>query len=221
MRRWLWWMGAVSAAAILAFAIFRPLQVLPRLGPILPFQLVDDARGPFRAVEPAGRVVLYTLGTARDTEKVQRTWRLWEALAKGLAQRGWLGRGVEMAFVSIDPDPADAAQLRRLGEALPAELRQQLWFLRGPQVAVKLALGTGLGLYFEAPERVGAGWRWAYTPTVVVVDGHGQVRGRYPVATAQADTLLQHLELLQREVAATGVSRLAYSAAHLFLCYPR
>ena len=63
---------------------------------------------------------------------------------------------------------------------------------------------------------------WRFSPTMVLVDGWGIVRGIYndrqrPI---DVDNMIEHLTGLQKEVEASdGVGRLGYEAAHLFLCY--
>src|SRR5690625_5151523 len=91
--------------------------------------------------------------------------------------------------------------------------------LTGSWVALRLAVGTGFGLYYEVPSD-GDG-AFVYEPTVAIVDWNGVLRARYGPDEVDTQVLLLDMGLLSREIAAEGAEAWVYAGAHLFLCYPR
>ncbi|MCS7040866.1 MAG: hypothetical protein NZP34_14765, partial [Caldilineales bacterium] len=59
-------------------------------------------------------------------------------------------------------------------------------------------------------------------PVYILVDGWGIIRReyRYRTLTPDVDRIVRHIGVLAEEVRnSRGAARLAYEAAHLFLCY--
>ena len=227
MPRWLWRAGAASGAALVAaaalFAVLRPVQVLPRLQVLAPFELTDQQGRPFRSHE-RGRTVLYAVGASREGEVTPRTLELLAGVGERLQQQGWLGTQVELAFVTIDPEHDSAAVMAELDRRLRAGrgLGTGVSFLTGSPVAVKLAVGGGLQVYYEPPAGPAQRPRFTYDPALVLVDPQGIIRGRYRVGARETspDELLRRIRLVVQEAAASGMRRWVYEGAHLFLCTP-
>jgi protein SCO1/2 len=60
-----------------------------------------------------------------------------------------------------------------------------------------------------------------FEPRYVLVDGLGMIRAYYFTAQPNAEILLRDINFLLAEATnSTGSKKLAYEAAHLFLCYP-
>ncbi|BAS27799.1 SCO family protein [Limnochorda pilosa] len=224
--------GVLSAAGLFYFALAQPVKVLPLMEPAPVFELVDATGAPFRSHERDGRIEIYFFGASRDTGRIEELFALMRDGAQELASRGWLGRRAELAFVTLDPDHDDPTVLADLSQVVgapemteaqesPGPAGRGLHFLSGSPVAVKLAVGSGFGLYYEPPVQVGKGLRFVYEPTVIVVDGGGTVRGRYPAAAIDPEILVRDVGLLVEEADAAGASRLLFAGAHLFLCYAR
>ena len=102
---------------------------------------------------------------------------------------------------------------------------------------MKLAVGAGLGVYFELPvpgqgqireqtpqqaQAQASGLRFVFDPALVLVDPQGVVRGRWRVTDpgVSAGRLFTQMASVIREAQATGVQRWVYEGAHLFLCRP-
>lgn len=224
------WVGLgaalVLAAAIIAFAVFQPVKVLPLGEPAPVFELTGIQGEAFRSHERDGRIVFYFLGVARDQAQTGPLLEVMAATAEELATRGWLGSRVELVFITLDPEHDTPAQLAQLARDARLEAYTQgragqapgVSLVTGPPVAVKLAVGTGFGLYYEPPVLVDGALRFVYEPAVIVVDGGGTIRARRP-GTTTAGTLVRDAELLVEEADAQGASRLLFAGAHLFLCY--
>lgn len=225
--------GLLAAGGILTFAIARPIKVLPRMEPAPVFELASAAGGTFRSHEREGRVVVYLFGASRDRGRVEQLLELMRETALAMSGRNWLGTRAELALISLDPEfdtPAVLADLARSagltpwmggsfqGESLGSE-GSGIQLLSGPPVAVKLAAGSGFGIYYEPPAPVGDRLQFVYEPTVVVVDGAGTVRARYRAEAIGVETLMRDVDLLLAEADAEGAARLLFAGAHLFLCY--
>ncbi|HEY8531486.1 MAG TPA: SCO family protein [Limnochorda sp.] len=214
------------AAGIIAFAVLQPVKVLPLGDPAPIFELVGIRGEAFRSHERDGRIVLYFLGVSRDRDRTGPVLASMAGVAEELLARGWLGSRVELAFITLDPEhdtPAELARLAREAALEPYTVRQDgqapgVSLLTGSPVAVKLAVGTGFGVYYEPPAFVDGSWRFVYEPAVIVVDGGGRIRARRPGSTP-VWALVRDTELLVKEADARGASRLLFAGAHLFLCY--
>jgi protein SCO1/2 len=220
--RFRWWWFAVALVAllvtgILAFAILKPVKVLPRIRQAPGFILTDQNGQRLTSEDLRGKVVLYNFlytgcGAACDVmnatmEDVQR--RLGEVELNGLP--------VQFVTISFDPERDTAEALKAYADSLGADPAQ--WrFVTGDAARVKQVIGTGFEAYYKPDEQGG----FQFDPKFVLVDGLGIIRSeyRYQVETSDADRILRHLGVLAEEVRkATGVNKLVYEAAHLFLCY--
>jgi protein SCO1/2 len=55
----------------------------------------------------------------------------------------------------------------------------------------------------------------------MLVDGLGILRAEYRMATPDTDRILDGIQLITEEVEKSkGANKVAYEAAHLFMCYP-
>ena len=83
---------------------------------------------------------------------------------------------------------------------------------------LKNVIGGGFEVYYEALDD----GTFRHDLAFVLVDGLGIVRSSYRVGVPDVDRVLGDIRLILQEArAATGLSRLAYEAAHLLACYPR
>lgn len=220
-----WALLAALAAGVAAFAIGRPVQVLPRMAPAPPFEFVDPWGEEFASPREGAPITIYTFGAVRDEAGLAEAERMYRQVGEALAREGY-GGDVAFAYITVDPDhdtPTVLQRAARMFEA-PPEF-PPITFLTGPWVAVRLAVGTGFGVYYQPAEGEGEAAGEApppkYDPVVAVVDGDHLIRARYPLAEARPELLVRDVRLLTKEAAAEGASRWIYEGAHLFLCYPR
>lgn len=217
--------AVVLAAAIIAFAVFQPVKVLPLGEPAPVFELAGIQGETFRSHERDGRIVFYFFGASRDRSRTGPMLESMAATADELAARGWLGSRVELVFITLDPDHDTPEKLAQLAREAALERYTEstapppgVSLITGSPVAVKLAVGTGFGVYYEPPALVDGTLQFAYEPAVILVDGGGRIRARRPGRTP-VGTLIRDAELLVEEADARGASRLLFAGAHLFLCY--
>lgn len=125
---------------------------------------------------------------------------------------------VSFVTISIDPDRDTAATLKEYGSNLGANFDQWTFVTSSNKALLKTIVGSGFETYYEDK---GNG-DFALDPGYVLVDGWGIIRAeyRYTTEVSDADRILRHMGVLADEVKnSKGTTKLAYEAAHLFLCY--
>lgn len=203
--------------AVLAFVIFQPVQVLPRMELAPGFNLVDQHGNRFTSEDLRGKLVLYNFTYTRcdagcpDTSAVMRE-------AQTMVNQLDLG-GLPAAFVSIsfDPDFDTPQQLSIFAQEIGAD-GEQWRFVTGDPMHLKQIIGGSYGIFYQEQTP----GEFEFTPAFALVDGWGIQRAIYRTATPDLDILRRDFGLIAREVQnSEGVNRFAYEAAHLFLCYPK
>ncbi len=220
--RWHWWwlligLLAVIVLGILAFAIFKPVKVLPRLRLAPGFILVDQDGQRLTNEDLLGKVVVYNFlytGCGEACDAMNDTMRTVQARL-GEVNPGIMP--VQFVTISFDPEHDTPDKLKAYALAQGADPAQ--WrFATGDPARMKQIIGDGFEAYY-APDGHGS---FQFDPTFVLVDGWGIIRGeyRYQVETPDAERILRHIGVLAEEVQKSkGANKLIYEAAHLFLCY--
>ncbi|MDD2923326.1 MAG: SCO family protein, partial [Anaerolineales bacterium] len=209
---------AVIVAAAFAFKIFQPIKVMPRMQLAPAFNLTKQNNERLTSEDLRGKFVLYTFTytncpapcyNINDTMKEVQS-RLNEIQLDG----------IEVAFVtvSLDPDRDTPEVLQTYANSIGADAKRWTFATTANKTLLKTIIGSGFEIYYEDK---GDG-KFSFDPSFVLVDGWGIIRAKYKYATeaSTADRILRHLGVLAEEVRnSTGAAKLAYEAAHLFLCY--
>ena len=201
----------------MAFAVFEPIQVLPRIRLAPGFALVDQSGTPLTSDATRGEVVLYGFAYGDCGDECESTLATMAEVSRRVPAEVDLG-DVPFRVVTISLDPSgDAERLERVADDSGADGEVWRWATAEPD-ELRRVVGTG----FKVPyERDGDGIR--FDPRFVLVDGWGVVRGehRYSTLADDADKLVRHVGILGEELRnSSGVASVAYEAAHVFLCYP-
>ncbi len=210
-------LGGLIALGVIAFAVFRPVTVLPRitLGP--GYSLTDQDGNRLTNEDVRGQIVLYNImHTDCEPPCSEMSAIMQETQARlGEVQTG--GIPVKFVSISINPDHDTPEVLREY--AARHEANSDQWsFVTGPKDRLKWIIGGGFGTYFDQKED----GRIVFDPSFVLIDGGGILRAEYSTAVPNVDILLRDIQLLADEAQnSEGAARYAYEAAHLFLCYPR
>lgn len=219
---WLWrWLGlglvGLVVMGILAFAIFQPVKVLPRMQLAPGFSLLDQDGQPLTNESLRGHAVLYAFSYTRCPQPCSNIDATLKQVQEGLNSLDLGGLPVSLVTLSFDPEHDTPDVLQAHAAALGAD--PAIWrFATGDAMRLKLILGGGFEVYYAADETGG----FKFDPALVLVDWAGIVRAKYDLRTTapDADALLAHIALLAREAKnSSGAARLAYEAAHLFACY--
>lgn len=206
---------ALPVIGVFLFVVFRPVLVLPRIGPA-PGYVLTDAMGRRVSHEDfRGQVVLYTFATTNCTTECQDTYALIREVDAWLRENPF---PVPLSFVTVylDGDRATPAVLQEV--AAQQGLEMPNWYLlSGEEQALKYMVGGGFEIYYRRDETDAVQFR----PGLVLVDGVGILRAIYRDGLPTLEEVQRDLGILATEIEhSKGLTRYAYEAAHLFLCYP-
>ena len=214
----LWYLVVIlPILAVISFAVFQPIQVVPRisLAPAYAFRDQNGAR--LTSEDMRGKLVLYTFTHSDCVAPCASTTATLAALQPALANIDL--DDVPLNFVSMVVDP-DAATTETL-QAMAAEYQAvagQWHFVSGEAEQLKNVIGAGFSTYYGED----ANGKLTVDPVFVLVDGWGIIRATYRTPNLSVERLTRDLELITKEIRnSKGVNHYAYEAAHLFMCYPR
>ncbi|MFV0526684.1 MAG: SCO family protein [Acidimicrobiales bacterium] len=212
---------ALMVVAGIAFAVFQPITVLPRMR-LAPGYSLTSADGTRLTSEDArSTLTLYSFAPVDCGEACDELFATLTAVRDQVAADVDLdGTNFRIVTIALDDlDPAEApAELRDATIRSGADGSEWRW-VGGDALEVRTVVGSGFRVWSET----GPDGEIAFDPAFVLVDGNGLIRGdyRYQTVSSDDDKLIRHTEILAEEVRnADGPAAVAYEAAHLFLCYP-
>ncbi len=208
---------ALFLLAVLAFVTFRPILVLPRITLAPGFSLIDQDGNQLTNEDMRGKVTLYNITHTSCTAPCPETGQIMKEVQDRLQEIDTGGIPVELVTISVDPELDSSEALLAYAESLDADLNK--WhFVTGPVDRLRWIVGDGFRLYFNKKDD----GQLIFDPGFMLVDGLGILRAEYRTATPEADRILSDIELIVEEVInSDGANKVAYEAAHLFMCYPR
>ncbi len=204
---------AVPIVAILLFVTVRPVLVLPRVRLAPGYLLVNQEGVRVSHEDLRGHIVVYNTAYTGCEGACAESWALMAGLQRELAA---LGSEIPIDLVTISVDPADSPQ--RLSEYAAANgVDTAHWhLLTGDAEQIKYVVGAGMNTYYTVEDS-----EIKLEPSMIIVDGVGILRAEYRRSLPSLDEALRDVNLLRTEaINSTGLTRYAYEAAHLFLCYP-
>ncbi len=204
--------------SIFAFKVFQPIQVLPRMRLAPAYSFIDQNGQPFTSETLRGHFILYSFTYTHCPAPCYNSNDTIKEIQSRLSEVDLGGIPVSFVTISIDPDSDTPEALKAYGDALNADFSQWHFVTTDNKALLKTIVGAGFETYYEDK---GNG-EFALDPGFVLVDGWGIIRSeyRYTTEVSDADRILRHLGVLAEEVQnSTGTTKLAYEAAHLFLCY--
>ncbi|MEN8040707.1 MAG: SCO family protein [Actinomycetota bacterium] len=210
--------GAILVLGVMAFAIFEPIQVLPRIRLAPGYSLTDQSAAQITSEDARGDVVLYSFGYAGCGSACEGTERTVSEVKERIDEVD-LG-DVDVRFITVSFNPDDDTPEVLETEAARAGADGDVWrYATGEPAHVANVVRAGFKAYYEEKDD----GSFKFDPTLILVDGWGVIRGEYKYQTllSDADKIIRHLNLLGDEIRnSNGASTLAYEAAHFFLCYP-
>lgn len=212
-------MALALAAATAAFAILQPVKVLPRIKPLPAFDLIDQNHQYVGIPELLGSLNLISIfpSTAPDASM----WIEYLIKVREQLDQDREDGDLPVQLITITPDPVHDTPAVLADFVAANNVPDSNWrFLTGSELAVKLAVGTGLEVYYDTRVQDGQA-ELVYDRTLVLVDENGIIRAKYTFDDKTVDLIRRDVRMLQQEARSSGVGRAAYEAAHLFLCYPR
>ncbi|MCA9938422.1 MAG: SCO family protein [Anaerolineales bacterium] len=219
-RRFLWVVYALIGLFVigsLAFATFRPILVLPRIGLAPGFSLQDETGQRFTSEDLRGQIAVYNFTYTNCVSPCPDTDAVMQGVQARLGEVDTGGIPVTLVTVSFDPRRDTPERLREYAARLRGE--DENWhFLTGAPDRLKWMIGGGFSVFYDARDD----GTFTFDPAFMLVDGTGILRAEYRTATPEVDRVLRDVGLVAQEAnKSKGANRAAYEAAHLFLCYPR
>ncbi len=218
------WLKAIGVGMVfliigaMAFAIFEPIQVLPRLRLAPGFALTDQNGATFSSESARGTVTLYNFApTTCDTQCQSMSSTMLDVQSR-VAREVDLGT-TSFELITVALNPSDPTELSATASQVSADGAAWRWVGTNDEENLRRVVGTGFQRFFETVDEDTV----KYDPSFVLVDGNGVVRGEYGYSTLADDgeKLARHVSILAQEIVnSEGASAIAYEAAHLFLCYP-
>ncbi|MCS6910778.1 MAG: SCO family protein [Anaerolineales bacterium] len=202
---------------LLAFITLRPIQVLPRIALAPGFVVLDQDEQPLTSEDLRGAITLYNFSYSGCRPPCPDTTAVMQAVAQKLPTLDTKGVPVRLVTLSVDPARDTAEVLHDFGARYGADFTQ--WrFATAEAGRLKHLIGGGFGIYYQ----VRPDGTLVLDPAFMLVDGNGLLRAEYRTANPNLDIILRDIRLVAMEaVHSAGPGRLAYEAAHLFVCYPR
>ena len=210
--------AALLVISVFAYKVFQPIQVLPRMRISPAYNFIDQSGQPLTSETLRGQFVLYSFTYTQCPAPCYNITDTMQEIQSRLGEVDLGGIPVSFVTISIDPDRDTTEALNTYGTTLGADFAQWKLATTENKALLKTIVGAGFETYYEDK---GDG-NFALDPGYVLVDGWGIIRSeyRYTTEVSDADRILRHLGVLADEVQhSTGSSKLAYEAAHLFLCY--
>lgn len=207
---------SVPVVGALAFAIFQPVQVLPRIALAPGFALMDQNRNILTSEDLRGTIILYTFTYTNCSVPCPQANESMQGVQAMLNDMDTGSIPVMLVTVFFDP-------VRDTPEALAAYARmvggdESVWrFVTGEAAQLKEIIGGTFNTYYRQNDD----GTFTFDPTFVLVDGWGIQRARYRTSTPDLEIVARDIRLLAEEAHnSKGITKYAYEAAHLFLCHP-
>ena len=219
---WRWVLIALAViivGGILAFATLKPIRVLPRIRLAPGFSMVDQDGNQLTSEDLRGTVTLYTFTYTRcQSSQCQSLLNTLKEVDRRLPETGLEDVPFRIVVVSFDPQHDTPARLRAFAREQQVDLNRWSFVTHPDPVRLRYVIGGGFEVYY-APTEDG---EFEFDTAYILVDGWGIIRGEYRYQTLVPDTdrIVRHLGVLAQEIReAKGAAKVAYEAAHLFLCY--
>lgn len=209
-----------------SFAIFKPITVLPRITLAPGFIFEDTAGETITSEDFRGGLTLYSFtytaceSTGECPQSVADIRQVYDHLNR-IAPDDY---PVSLVTISLDPERdttavwAETEESLGLVEGAPVDWH----FLSNDPLRTKSVVGGGFDVFYDKRSETGSDdYFIRFEPQYVLVDGLGIIRAYYDDPVPSLDIITRDLDLVLTEARnSSGVARLGYEAAHLFVCYP-
>jgi protein SCO1/2 len=219
--------AGLMLAAMTAFVVFQPVQVIPRLAYGPEYNLVDQNGQPYTEETVANQIVLYGFGYTHDpTETIGQTIDDMRRFQAQIESENFESE-ISLALILFD-DQRDTIEARQqFADQYHLDLSN--WYLlSGEAEELKRIIGLGFGIYYEpvplaelldgAAESEDYGYLQAHR--YVLLDERNILRAEYRTPL-DLELAMRDIRYIIKEKNSTGIERGLNEAAHLFLCYPQ
>jgi len=206
-------LALLPLVAVILFAALRPLKVLPRIRISPGYLLVDQNGNRVSSEEMRGQITLYGFTSTDCGLPCAGSEELMADVAAQIDSQSDVP--VELVMIAVDEQELLPDALRAY--ALDRGIEPSRRLLTGDAQQVKVVVGGGFNTFYE---RDSSG-QLQLDKALMLVDGLGILRAEYRGRLPSTSAILRDIDLLTQEARnSTGLTRYAYEAAHLFLCYP-
>ncbi len=221
--RLLYLFGTVFVIAVLAFNIFQPIKVLPRVG-LAPGFVFTNQEGVRKTSEDfRGKLTMYSFTFTECGDGCPQTTQQMQLLKNALGQSTNTDTKFALVTISLDQERDTPEKMKKFASAyLTDGVGDVSWdFLSGDVTRTRYVVGGGFSVYYKNIKDQNGVSSIKFEPRYVLVDGWGIIRAEYRGVELNVARVLRDAGYLQSEIRnSQGVARYAYEAAHLFRCYP-
>ncbi len=210
----------IWVAIVLAFSIFQPIKVLPRVS-LAPGFVFTNQDGDRRTSEDyRGKLAVYSFTYADCKDRCIQTTPQMQSLRNALDLAPAMAVGVTLATITVNPEKDMNESWSQFAAPYLVNSKSKIpWdFLTGDPTRTRYIVGGGFSVFYQkdAAEVVSK-----LDPRFVLVDGWGIIRAEYRSELLDVSLVMRDIAYLEEEIRnSKGVARFAYEAAHLFRCYP-
>lgn len=206
---------AIITLLLGGFTTIKPVVVLPRITLAPGFNLKEQTGAQFSNEHLRGGIALYNFTYSNCEGDCPQTSPLMAEVQASVTELETGGIPIHLVTMTIDPENDSVAQMAAYAEQFNAD--PDIWhFVTGSPVQLKSVIGGGFSTYYQEKDD-----GIKFDPKFMLVDGSGILRAEYETAVPDINIILRDINLLVEEAHnSTGPQKLAYEAAHLFLCYP-
>lgn len=211
-------LAIILVGGAFAFKIFQPVQVLPRIRLAPGFLAIDQAGQRLTNEDLRGQFVLYNFTYTNCTNGCEPMDQTMHEIQSQLDTLELGDIDVSLVTISFDPERDTPDILHAYAKSVGADPDVWRFVTIADPTVMKYVIGGGFETYYQANED----GTFNFDPGFVLVDGWGIIRGeyRYQTMTSDSERILRHLGVLAQEVInSQGANKVAYEAAHYFLCY--
>ena len=219
--QWQWWVYLVLGlflTAVIAFNVFQPITVLPRITLSPGFLFTNQNGETITSEDFRGQLTLYSFSYADCADNCAQPLTEMAKIKSFIESEIPEDITVSLVTISLDPenDTPEAMQTALIEIGEEGNGRVSWHFLSGDPTKTRYVVGGGFSTYYTEKEG-----QIEFDPHYYLVDGWGIIRAEYRHGPPELDVLERDINLVTEEVRnSDGAGRVAYEAAHLFACYP-
>lgn len=207
---------SIPIVGVMAFTIFQPIIVLPRIALAPGYSLLDQHGNRLTSEDQRGRLTLYNVAYSQCTTPCAPMNATMYQIQQTIITQKLKKLPVDLITVSIDSETDTQETLQRYARTVGAS--EEHWrFATGDPVQLKEMIGGNFNTYYSQRDD----GKFELDPAFILVDGWGIQRAEYRVKQPDLEIIQRDINLLLEEAEnSEGITKYAYEAAHLFLCYP-
>ncbi len=211
---------AAWVVIVLAFSIFKPIKVLPRVNLAPGFAFTNQEGVRKTSEDYRGKLTIYSFTYADCLDGCAQTTPQMQSLRNALDLALAPDISYALATITVNPEKDTPEAWSQFATPYLANSKSRIpWdFLTGDPTLTRFIVGGGFSVFYQKNP---ADASIKLDPRFALVDGWGIIRAEYRGETLDIPLVMRDIAYLEDEIRnSQGVARYAYEAAHLFRCYP-